>query len=195
MRRRSVIELAERCNYSPEHANQVARLALSLFDQTRGLHALTDRDREWLEYAALLHDIGAHISYDQHHKHTYYLIKNGELRGFEPDEIETIALVARYHRRATPSRRHDGYADLGRTRRRQRPHALRHPAAVRKPRSQPCPDRRRRQARRSRRRRDLAGADDGRRRARALGRHASRRAIRTSDWKAAPLRSERTRLC
>jgi exopolyphosphatase/guanosine-5'-triphosphate,3'-diphosphate pyrophosphatase len=118
VRRRSVMELAERCNYSPEHARQVARLALSLFDQTRGVHALTDRDREWLEYAALLHDIGMHISYDGHHKHTYYLITNGELRGFEPDEIKTIALVARYHRRATPSRKHDGYVDFGRMRRR-----------------------------------------------------------------------------
>ena len=64
MRRRSVIELAERCNYWPEHANQVARLALALFDQTRGMHGLTDREREWLEYAALLHDIGVHISYE-----------------------------------------------------------------------------------------------------------------------------------
>ena len=98
VRRRSVIELAERCNYWPEHAQQVARLALSLFDQTRAIHGLTDREREWLEYAALLHDIGVHISYERHHKHSYYLIKNGDLRGFEPDEIETIALVARYHR-------------------------------------------------------------------------------------------------
>jgi len=118
VRRRSVMELAERCHYSAEHAGQVARLALSLFDQTRGTHGLSDRHREWLEYAALLHDIGVHISYDRHHKHTCYLIKNGELRGFEPDEIETIALVARYHRRATPDLRHDDYASLGRTRRR-----------------------------------------------------------------------------
>jgi exopolyphosphatase/guanosine-5'-triphosphate,3'-diphosphate pyrophosphatase len=118
VRRRSIIELAERCNYSPEHATQVARLALSLFDQTRGTHALTDRHREWLEYAALLHDVGVHISYDQHHKHSYYLIKNGDLRGFEPDEIETIALVARYHRRATPHKRHDEYVDVARKRRR-----------------------------------------------------------------------------
>ena len=49
-----------------------------------------------------------HISYEGHHKHSYYLIKNGDLRGFEPDEIETMALVARYHRRATPKRRHEG---------------------------------------------------------------------------------------
>ncbi len=70
VRRRSVIELAERCSYWPEHASQVARLALSIFDQTRGVHALTDREREWLEFAALLHDIGTHISYPRHHKHS-----------------------------------------------------------------------------------------------------------------------------
>ena len=55
VRRRSVIELAERCAYWPEHAHQVARLASSLFDQTREIHALTDTEREWLEFAALLH--------------------------------------------------------------------------------------------------------------------------------------------
>ncbi len=112
IRRRSVVELAERCHYRPEHAQQVARLATTLFERTRGVHALTDRDRDWLEYAALLHDIGAHISYEQHHKHSYYLIRNGDLRGFEPDEIETIALVALYHRRATPKKRHEALRGL-----------------------------------------------------------------------------------
>jgi len=112
VRRRSTVELAERCNYSPEHAGQVARLALSLFDQTRAIHGLGEREREWLEYAALLHDIGVHISYSRHHHHTYYLIKNGDLRGFEPDEIEIIALVARYHRRGTPKKSHEDYARL-----------------------------------------------------------------------------------
>jgi exopolyphosphatase / guanosine-5'-triphosphate,3'-diphosphate pyrophosphatase len=118
IRRRSVIELAERCNYRAEHAQHVARLALLLFDQTRGDHGLTDREREWLEYAALLHDIGVHISYPRHHKHSEYLIRNGDLRGFEPDEIETLALVARYHRRAPPKRRHEAFGALGRRRRR-----------------------------------------------------------------------------
>ena len=96
----------------------MARLAVALFDQTRAIHGLTDREREWLEYAALLHDIGVHISYERHHKHSYYLIKNGDLRGFEPDEIETIALVARYHRQATPKRRHDGFGEPPAPRRR-----------------------------------------------------------------------------
>jgi exopolyphosphatase/guanosine-5'-triphosphate,3'-diphosphate pyrophosphatase len=118
VRRRSIIELAERSNYWPEHAQQVARLACALFDRTRGVHGLTDREREWLEYASLLHDVGVHISYVGHHKHSYYLIKNGDLRGFEPGEVEIIALVARYHRRAAPKRRHDGFRDLGKSERR-----------------------------------------------------------------------------
>jgi len=118
IRRRSVFELAERCNYWPEHSQQVARLAVALFDQTRGIHGMTDREREWLEYAAILHDIGVHISYERHHKHSYYLIRNGDLRGFEPDEIEKIALIARYHRQAAPKRAHEGFGDLRRRARR-----------------------------------------------------------------------------
>jgi exopolyphosphatase/guanosine-5'-triphosphate,3'-diphosphate pyrophosphatase len=118
IRQRSVIELAERCNYWPEHSQQVARLAVGLFDQTRAIHGLTDHQREWLEYAAILHDIGVHISYERHHKHSYYLIKNGDLRGFEPEEIDIIALVARYHRQAAPKRKHDGFGELRRRTRR-----------------------------------------------------------------------------
>ena len=112
VRRRSVVELAERCNYFPDHAQQVARLATMLFDQTKELHGLADREREWLEYAALMHDLGIHISYERHHRHSYYLIKNGDLRGFDPTEVEVMALVARYHRRADPKKSHEGYGGL-----------------------------------------------------------------------------------
>jgi exopolyphosphatase/guanosine-5'-triphosphate,3'-diphosphate pyrophosphatase len=118
VRRRSTIELAERCNWEAEHARQVSRLALALFDQTLTLHGLGDREREWLEFSALLHDIGNHISYGKHHRHSYYLIKHGDLRGFEPEEIEVIALVARYHRRALPAKSHIGMDDLPRRLRR-----------------------------------------------------------------------------
>jgi exopolyphosphatase/guanosine-5'-triphosphate,3'-diphosphate pyrophosphatase len=113
VRRRSVIELAERCNYWPEHAAQVARLSMSIFDQTRSAHVLTDLEREWLEFAALLHDVGTHISYPRHHKHSYYLIKNGDLRGFEPAEAEAIALIARYHRKSAPKKSHADFRKLG----------------------------------------------------------------------------------
>jgi exopolyphosphatase / guanosine-5'-triphosphate,3'-diphosphate pyrophosphatase len=112
IRRRSTIELAERCNYFAEHARQVTRLSLALFDQTRAVHGRTDREREWLEYAALMHDLGVHISYPRHHKHSYYLIKNGDLRGFDPQEIEVMALAALYHRRGVPKKSQPEYADL-----------------------------------------------------------------------------------
>jgi exopolyphosphatase/guanosine-5'-triphosphate,3'-diphosphate pyrophosphatase len=114
VRLRSVVELGERCRYDATHARHVADLAVQLFDRTRTWHKLGDRERQWLEYAALLHDVGVHISYERHHRHSYYLIKNGGLRGFEPEEIEIIALVARYHRRAAPKRAHEGYGGLAR---------------------------------------------------------------------------------
>jgi len=112
VRRRSVIELAERYGYNAAHARHVGQLAVALFDQTRAVHRFGDREREWLEYGALLHDAGVHISYERHHRHSYYLIKNGELRGFDPQEIEIIALLARYHRQATPKKTHEGYGPL-----------------------------------------------------------------------------------
>jgi exopolyphosphatase/guanosine-5'-triphosphate,3'-diphosphate pyrophosphatase len=77
-----------------------------------------DREREWLEYGALLHDVGMHISYEGHHRHSYYLIRNGGLRGMTPDETEVIALVTRYHRRGRPRRSHEGYGRLPRASRR-----------------------------------------------------------------------------
>ena len=112
VRRRSVLELAERCHYYADHSQHVVRLALAIFDQTREAHGLSDREREWLEYAALLHDIGAHISFARHHRHSYYLVKNGDLRGFSPEEIEVIALIARYHRRGVPRKSHAEFARL-----------------------------------------------------------------------------------
>ena len=118
VRRRSVIELAERCSWEAEHARQVAAVALTMFDFTKRIHGLGDREREWLEYAGFLHDIGNHISYEKHHRLSYYLIKNGDLRGFEPDEIYIMALVTRYHRRATPKDHHLGQQDLSRDHRR-----------------------------------------------------------------------------
>ena len=113
VRRRSVVELAERCNYHADHARQVARLAVALFDQTRGVHGLGAREREWLELAALLHDIGMHIGHEDHHRHSAYLIRNGGLRGFEPAEIEAIALIARYHRLSPPKKSHPEFGELG----------------------------------------------------------------------------------
>jgi exopolyphosphatase/guanosine-5'-triphosphate,3'-diphosphate pyrophosphatase len=102
LRRRSVMELARRCRFDEPHAQHVARLALSLFHQTRELHKLDDSDGELLEYAALLHDIGFHVSPSGHHKHTAYLIATHDMVGFSRDEVSIIAATARYHRKAEP---------------------------------------------------------------------------------------------
>ncbi len=112
IRRRQVLLLARRYHYPKVHAHHVAKLALSLFDQTRPLHGLGDREREWLEYAALLHDIGHYIRENQHHKHTYYLLTHAELPGFSSEEVDIMANVARYHRRGRPQLRHKGFRVL-----------------------------------------------------------------------------------
>jgi len=114
VRRRSVIALAERCHYHEAHARQVAALALGLFDATASRHGLLAPERSLLEYAALLHDIGRHISYPDRHRHTEYLIRNGGLRGFDPREVEIMALVGRYHRRGVPRKKNVAFAALSR---------------------------------------------------------------------------------
>lgn len=118
VRRRQILLLARRYQYPKIHAYHVAKLALSLFDQTQVFHQLGDREREWLEYAALLHDIGHHISENKHHKHTYYLITHADLPGFSSEEVGIIANVARYHRRGQPNPKHRGYGLLDREQRR-----------------------------------------------------------------------------
>jgi exopolyphosphatase/guanosine-5'-triphosphate,3'-diphosphate pyrophosphatase len=99
LRRAAVSGLARRCGSDIEHSQHVTRLALSIFDQTRALHGLGDDDREMLEYATLLHDIGQHVSRKGHHRHAAYLIDHAQLRGFAPDEIEFLAALVRHHRR------------------------------------------------------------------------------------------------
>ena len=112
IRKESVYELGCRCDWNSKHAEHVAGLSLQLFDSLAPLHQLQEPYRELLECAALLHNIGSFISISSHHKHSQYIILNGELRGFSPTEIEIIAHVARYHRKSPPTDKHAAYALL-----------------------------------------------------------------------------------
>ena len=112
IRRSSVLGLCRRCNWDETHGRQVARLATDLFDQTRPLHGLGVRDRELLDYGALLHDIGEHVSTEGHHKHTAYLIEHGRLRGFSPEEVMVLACLGRFHRRGEPKLSFPAFAAL-----------------------------------------------------------------------------------
>ncbi len=112
VRKRNVLALARRCHSSEIHALHVAGLALRLFDQTKPLHGYGQREREWLEFAAILHDIGYVINPRQHHKHAYYLIKHSDLSGLTADEVDIIANLSRYHRRALPAKKHDEFVSM-----------------------------------------------------------------------------------
>ncbi len=113
VRDRSVIKLAQKYGVDLDYGKQVARLALSLFDQSQGiLHNWGDQERGLLKTAAILHNSGCYISHSSHHKHSYYLIRNGELLGYTEAQIEAIANLARYHRRSEPKKKHENYRRL-----------------------------------------------------------------------------------
>ncbi|MEC4991703.1 MAG: Ppx/GppA phosphatase family protein [Oscillatoria sp. PMC 1068.18] len=113
VRERSVYKLAHKYQVNLDYSNRVANFALNIFDQTQGtLHDWTNEERELLWSAAILHNSGLYISHSAHHKHSYYLIRNGELLGFTETEIEVIANLARYHRRSKPKKKHDNYKNL-----------------------------------------------------------------------------------
>ncbi len=114
-RERSVREFAERCHFEEPHARQVQRLALQLFDAIGLRLGCLPSDRVILSDAALLHDVGYHINYQQHHKHSFHLILHADLLGMTPAEQVMVAHVARYHRGSVPDRRkHEAFGKLDR---------------------------------------------------------------------------------
>ncbi len=112
IRRSSVLGLARRCNWDEAHSRHVTRLALDLFDATAQLHGYGSDERELLEHASLLHDIGIHVAHESHHKHTAYLIQHGKLRGYDPEQVDALACLARYHRRGEPKPSHEPFNTL-----------------------------------------------------------------------------------
>ena len=106
-RQRSVLQLGRSCGINEVHARTVTSLVLELFDSAKDqkLHNYGDWERELLEYATFLHDIGSFISYTNHHAHSYYIIKNSELLGFDQKEVTFMANIARFHRKKTPRRK------------------------------------------------------------------------------------------
>ena len=115
IRQRSVLELANKYQFLQDHAFQVKKLCSEIFDQTKGLlHNYTEKEKELLEAAAILHDIGSLVTLNDHHKHSYYLIRNSGLLGFNDEEVELIANIARYHRQSNPKDSHPNFQNLPR---------------------------------------------------------------------------------
>ncbi len=113
IRQRSVLKIAQKYQVDLDHGERVAAFSLSLFDQTyRVLHDWGSEERELLWAAAILHNCGLYISHSAHHKHSYYMIRFGELLGYNETEIEIIANLSRYHRKSLPKKKHEPYKIL-----------------------------------------------------------------------------------
>jgi len=108
----SLEQVGEKYRYDASHAYQVSHLALSLFYQLQDLHHLPEKYAGILHAAAMLHDIGLFIAYPKHHKHSYYLIKSSGLNSFNKSDLDLIANIARYHRKAHPSPKHLPFSQL-----------------------------------------------------------------------------------
>jgi exopolyphosphatase/guanosine-5'-triphosphate,3'-diphosphate pyrophosphatase len=104
--------LGQKYQYDESHALQVAKLSVELFDKTKKLHRLGDDNRLLLEASAYVHDIGQFVNYAAHHKHSYYLIRSSQIMGLNDHQLELVANIARYHRKATPLLKHDSYRAL-----------------------------------------------------------------------------------
>ena len=106
----SVSYLLKKYQGDVEHAQQVAWLACEIFWQTQKIiHDYSDETVNLLWAASMLHDLGIYIGRSGHHKHSYYLIKQEELLGYNREEIQVIASIARYHRGSTPKETHDAW--------------------------------------------------------------------------------------
>ncbi|MEO8034038.1 MAG: Ppx/GppA phosphatase family protein [Acidobacteriota bacterium] len=112
LRMASTLALAERTDCDMRHARHVAHLAARIFEQTRTLHGLSTGARELLEHAALLHEAGMHVSERAHHRHTYYLVRHADLKGFTDEQLLIVANVARYYRKAAPRTDDPNLAEL-----------------------------------------------------------------------------------
>jgi exopolyphosphatase/guanosine-5'-triphosphate,3'-diphosphate pyrophosphatase len=111
---RSALDLGRKFEFDEPHATHVAHLCTKLFLELKDEHQLPPRSEVILQVAALLHEIGLFVSNRSYHKHSLYLIRNSELFGLGKRDLLLAAMVARYHRRASPQATHEGYNTLDR---------------------------------------------------------------------------------
>jgi len=113
IREESIKKISNKYESEPEHALQVKKLALIIFDKTKGMiHNMSDNEKDLLEAGAILHDIGYYICAKGHNKNSYNLITQEDLQGFSMLEKEIIGNIARYHRGKLPKAKHSCYTEL-----------------------------------------------------------------------------------
>lgn len=111
-RLRDVFAVGRRFGYEEKHALQIAALAERIFDTLAPVYKLQRHWRTLLSAAALLHEVGYHISHESYHKHSLYLIKHADMTGFSETEKLIIANIARYHKGSMPKEKHADFMTL-----------------------------------------------------------------------------------
>lgn len=113
----SARDFAEHCRYERGHSEHVAVLSTRLYDHLLALEAvprlgIEPHERALLESAAVLHDVGIKVEYKRHHKHSATMVRHADLPGWDPRMQELLAQLCRYHRRKTPTEKHEAFASL-----------------------------------------------------------------------------------
>ncbi|GAB5466858.1 MAG: Ppx/GppA phosphatase family protein [Candidatus Kapaibacteriales bacterium] len=112
LRLRSVKSLAAKYGYDKAHTEFMLKLAEKFYDELKPIHKYNVKERELMTAAVYLHDVGTMISADSHHKHSHYIISNSNMPGYTYGETNLIGLIARYHRKSHPKKKHQHYAEL-----------------------------------------------------------------------------------
>ena len=110
----SAEEMLNKYSKDNAHALEVQRIAMLIFEETsKKIFEMSEKEREFLKVAALLHDIGYSIEAKGHNKHSMHLIIENGLDGFTQEETKIIACIARYHRGSLPDKtEHEYYNTL-----------------------------------------------------------------------------------
>jgi exopolyphosphatase / guanosine-5'-triphosphate,3'-diphosphate pyrophosphatase len=112
IRERSCLLMAMKYETDIAEKKHVGELAMQLFDQLRNVHLMDDAARELLQNACLIYDVGVFVNFQDYHKHSAYLILNGRLRGFNNEERIMLSLLARYHRKGKPKKKHEVFGQM-----------------------------------------------------------------------------------
>jgi len=100
VRSRAVNNLAQRYHVDLPHAQQVVETAQACAAQVADQWSLDlQESQQWLQWAALLHEIGLDIAHSGFHKHGAYIAEFTDLSGFSRNQQRLLAALIRSHRR------------------------------------------------------------------------------------------------
>lgn len=105
----SVWYIADKYKVDREHAEYIEKLSLTIFDQTYKIHRLGEKERVYLQIAAILHDTGKYINLNNHDIQSYHIIRSQNIMGFSDNELELVANIARYHSHDIPISTDENY--------------------------------------------------------------------------------------